>query len=120
MTIILIYCIIENFLHPTPAIKFSKIFQPPVYSIWEEDFTKVKENNFYYVTNMKKRNFNGICLTTQRFTEFSESEPFEIVNCCVEGNYILSWNHNGSVNVYQICNNPVAKNYAVLVREGYI
>ena len=27
---------------------------------------------------------------------------------------------NGSVNVYQICNNPVAKNYAVLVREGYI
>ena len=22
----------ENFLHPTPAINFSRIFQPPVYS----------------------------------------------------------------------------------------
>ena len=42
-------------------------------SIWEEHYTKVKENSFYYVKNLKIRNFNGICLTTQRFTEFSES-----------------------------------------------
>ena len=53
-------------------------------SFWEEHFTKVKENSFYYVTNLKIGNFNGICLITQRFTEFSESEPFEIVDSCVE------------------------------------
>ena len=53
-------------------------------SFWEEHFTKVEENSFYYVANLKIGNFNGICLITQRFTEFSESEPFEIVDSCVE------------------------------------
>ena len=75
-------------------------------SIWEEHYTKVKENSFYYVKNLKIRNFNGICLTTQRFTEFSESEAFEIVDSSVEEIICCPEIMNGSVNVYHICNNP--------------
>ena len=52
--------------------------------IWEEHFTKFKEISFYYITNLKKRNFNVTSLATQQFTEFSESEPFEIVDSCNE------------------------------------
>ena len=75
-------------------------------SFWEEHFTKIKENTFYYVTNLKIGNFNGICLITQRFTEFSESEPFEIMDSCVEEIICCPEIINGSVNVYHICNNP--------------
>ena len=75
-------------------------------SIWEEHFIKVKENSFYYVTNLKICNFNGISLTTQQFTKFSESEPFEIVDSCVEEIICCPEMMNGSVNVYHICNNP--------------
>ena len=50
--------------------------------ISEEHFTKFKEISFYYITNLKKRNFNVTSLATQQFTEFSESEPFEIVDSC--------------------------------------
>ena len=75
-------------------------------SFWEEHFTKIKENSFYYVTNLKIGNFTGICLITQRFTEFSESEPFEIIDSCVEEIICCPEIMNGSVNVYHICNNP--------------
>ena len=75
-------------------------------SFWEEHFTKVEENSFYYVANLKIGNFNGICLITQRFTEFSESEPFEIIDSCVEEIICCPEIMNGSVNVYHICNNP--------------
>ena len=75
-------------------------------SMWEEHFTKVKENSFDYITNMKKRNFNGISLNTQRVTEFSESEPFEMMDSCVEVTICCLEIMDGSVNVYHICNNP--------------
>ena len=75
-------------------------------SIWEEHFTKVKEDSFYYVTNLKIRDFSGICFTNQQFTEFSESKPFEIVDSCVEVIICCPEIMNGSVNAYHICNNP--------------
>ena len=53
-------------------------------SICEEHFTKVKENSFHYITNFERRNYNVFSLTTQRFTEFSESEFFETVDSCNE------------------------------------
>ena len=53
-------------------------------SIWEEHFTKVKENCFHYITNFERRNYNVFSLTTQRFTEFSQSEFFETVDSCNE------------------------------------
>ena len=78
-------------------------------SMWEEHFSKVKENSLCYVTNLKIRNFNGISLTTQQFTKFSESEPFEIVDSCVEEIICCPEMMNGSV-IIQI----VAKNYLSL------
>ena len=46
-------------------------------SIWEEHFTKVKENSFYYITNTKTQNFKDIPLTTQRFTTFVNQSPLK-------------------------------------------
>ena len=33
-------------------------------SVWEEHFSKVKENNCCYITNMKQRSFNSVSLHT--------------------------------------------------------
>lgn len=71
-------------------------------SIWEEHFPKVKENRFYYITNMEIRNFNGICLTTERVTKLSELEPFEIMDTCVKEISCSPENMNGLVNMYHI------------------
>ena len=42
-------------------------------SIWEEHFTKVKENSFYYVINLKIRNFNGICVFVSLLNDLPSS-----------------------------------------------
>ena len=75
-------------------------------SIWEEHLTKVKKNSVYYITNMKMLNFNGISVTTQWIAKLSESEPFELVDSCVEEIICCPEIINKTVNAYQICNNP--------------
>ena len=54
-------------------------------------------------------NYNDNSLTTQRFTKFSKSETFEIVDSCFEEITNCPEIMTGSVNVYDISNNPICR-----------
>ena len=89
---------------------FIIIFNKCKLSIYYYIKKKVNENSIHYNTNIKMRSFKGIFLTTQQFIEFSDSEPFEIVDSCVEEIISCPEIMNGSYTVFAITQ-IVAKNY---------
>ena len=89
-------------------------------SIWEEHFGKVESSLFYKLTAMKLRQFNGLVLSTQRFTEIDAWDSFGVTETQTPTDICCPNVLNGIVNIYPICNNPSYKKKKLIAPTGAI
>ena len=89
-------------------------------STWEEHFDKVESDLFFKFAAMKLRRFNGLGLSTQRFTEIDAYDSFDVTETQTSSVICCPTILNENVNIYPKCNNSLCRKKKLTTTAGAI